>query len=357
MDTDTADTAEEPETHECQSAFWAGETPPDSAAAVEHSGKMQQQCERRSEPSPEDPTRDSSPAEVSPVSEPVASGSGAAADDGSSEGDRPAGVDEEDDTQEVRELRNALRMLVYERDVDSINNGGPSSREGEAGKNDGQANGRTGTEPEREGRGTSATTLNSIPGLVNRVIEEHYTEGTARHEAGRPSPRQDGTMTELLLAVIVEFAEPHLARAARRRLVGSAHEAEGGRSSGRREGASARKRRRRNENDGGGDEGASTSYDERAVSWTESCVRQVLRAGGGGDDGGRCSAVIPELDALLGATGEHDGAAMDDDVREAVLLGYRAHRSLFGGGGGADGRGEGRVEEASPWHTKNLLSS
>ena len=350
MDTDAADTAKGPAEDEAedpganderQGSFWSGDgTPPDSAAAARSRDTPQG---RRRGPSQDEPAGDASPAEVSP-----ASGSVAAADGGPADG--PAGADEEDGPEEVRELRNALRMLVYERDVVSIYNGGPPAEpRGGTDEDDGWAptegprRDRTGPAgPGPGGRGTSDAGLNSIPGLVNRVIEEHYA-GTERR--ARPPPARDGTMTELLLAVIVEFAEPHLARAARRRLAGRGG-GEGGRSGGRRGGDPARKRRR-NGDDDGDDGGALSSYDERAVSWSESCLRQVLRSGGGGD-GGRRRWAIPELDALLGATGVHDGAAMDDDVREAVLLGFRAQRSLSGSGGGAtEGRGEGQYRSAS----------
>jgi hypothetical protein len=90
---------------------------------------------------------------------------------------------------------------------------------------------------------------------------------------------------------------------------------------------------------------SSFGFDERAISWATSCIKQLLQLtspitlpntssttvnqlnndtmNGYLDDGH-----IPELDALLSASGEHDGTKMEECMQSALLQGFQNRRIL-----------------------------
>ena len=101
-----------------------------------------------------------------------------------------------------------------------------------------------------------------------------------------------------------------------------------------------------------GREDKASSFDERAISWATSCIKQLLQTPSPTlpppnmsnntvkqlnksgkdtplnnhlDDG---HMMIPELDALLSASGEHDGMEMEECIQSALLQGLQCHRLL-----------------------------
>mmetsp|Transcript_43359 Transcript_43359/g.92175 ORF Transcript_43359/g.92175 Transcript_43359/m.92175 type:complete len:382 (+) Transcript_43359:97-1242(+) len=294
---------------------------------------------------------------------------------GSVDGDQSGGRDSDSDNEEVpeiTELRKALEYLVSERDVEKIYNGNKKeTNESKASKSDTIAarNDTRGKEREDE-------QLCAIPNLINRILMEHYSNdqhGCAKiliqkrnsidaesTDAKKSPPRkQREKMTQLLIAVILEFAEPHFARTARRR------QQERSRNltlQQRRRQARDEKKARGKQPQSSGDENAlprddlasAFEFDERAASWATSCLKQLLRppsassfAQSSGapndwhasstankncydrsplkDDGDR---VIPELDALLAASGPHDGMEMERRTQSALMLGLQGRRLL-----------------------------
>lgn len=169
-------------------------------------------------------------------------------------------------------------------------------------------------------------TLHAIPNLINRILLEHYPASNKR-EKSTPDGLSKSTilnidqkilMTQLLIAVIVEFAEPHFVRMSQSR------EDNGTISKkSRKEVASESSR-------------SKYGFSKRAAAWATSCLSCLLQTALSTDE----STHIPELDALLGATGEMDGMKIEDRIRRSILCGVNGSRlndlgNLFDGGIGA----------------------
>jgi hypothetical protein len=233
--------------------------------------------------------------------------------------------------------------------------------------------GGEGGDDDRGGKGEGGgdrRRLYGIPNLVNRVLMEHFTAYNHHHSHSHHGTRgkegltteQRETLTQLLLAVIVEFAEPHFVNVTLHR------ERERERRTMSR---SSVQLRRKDDRDGketttsggirsprGTGEGKvpppstttrmggnrHTEFDDRAVSWATSCISQLIgppgvRRGGdeerddyrdrrsstGGDDD---DYAIPALDALLAASGPHDGLLMEKRMRSELMHSLRDRRML-----------------------------
>jgi hypothetical protein len=125
-------------------------------------------------------------------------------------------------------------------------------------------------------------------------------------------------MTQLLIAVIIEFVEPHFVRMSKSR--------EGS-------GTMSKKSTKEVSSESSG---SGYGFSKRAVAWATSCLSCLLQTSLSTDE----STHIPELDALLGATGEMDGMKIEELIRRSILCGVTGSRlndlgDLFGCGIGA----------------------
>jgi hypothetical protein len=82
-------------------------------------------------------------------------------------------------------------------------------------------------------------------------------------------------------------------------------------------------------------------FDNRAVAWATSCIHQLLQqpqqsVGVDFTTGDKMNSnnnddddyAIPELDALLAASGPHDGLPMQERIQCALMNGLNSHRLL-----------------------------
>lgn len=198
--------------------------------------------------------------------------------------------------------------------------------------------------------------LTAIPNLVNRALMEHYYSSNSsndppRVENGKWTKHQKDTVTRLLLAVIVEFSEPYFIRMTLR------DEEHRGRLL-----LLQRQQQKNNENKTTTMTTKTTSnndassqncsrldkdvkFDNRAVAWATSCIHQLLfqqpqQSSGvdftketgdnmnGNNNNNNNDYTIPELDALLAASGPHDGITMQEWIHCALMNGLNGRRLL-----------------------------
>jgi hypothetical protein len=113
-------------------------------------------------------------------------------------------------------------------------------------------------------------------------------------------------MTQLLIAVIIEFAEPHFVKTSQlNRAVDDQRPSKKTKTS-----PSDAKSKNIDSDDG-------TKFSKRAVEWATSCISRLLQTSTSSDD----PTHIAELDALLGATGENDGLKLEDLMQKSLLCG------------------------------------
>ena len=133
-----------------------------------------------------------------------------------------------------------------------------------------------------------------IPGLVNRVLSESNREGGLKRSVA---------MTELLVELVLGFVEPYVMQIWKERMNNTSNKA---------------KSSNMHSNDGRLLSRSSTTFDahsteyrDRAISWAIERIKDLLRPvdGGSGTD-------IPELDALLSASGRYDGLVHERKVQE-----------------------------------------
>jgi len=134
--------------------------------------------------------------------------------------------------------------------------------------------------------------MECIPGLVNRVLSESNREGGLKRSVA---------MTELLVELVLGFVEPYVMQIWKERMNNTSNKAKSS-----------------NMNDGRYLSRSSTTFDahsteyqDRAISWAIERIKDLLRPvdGGSGTD-------IPELDALLSASGRYDGLVHERNVQE-----------------------------------------
>jgi len=164
-------------------------------------------------------------------------------------------------------------------------------------------------------RRTNEKEVEYIPGLVNRVlcVESNREGGLKRSVA----------MTELLVDLVLGFVEPHVMQVSKERI-----------------NASNETKSSNMYNDDGRflssttSDVISTEYRDRAIGWAIERIKDLLRpvdVGSGTD--------IPELDALLSASGRYDGLVHERNVQERlreVLGRMKPMLSAAKGGEGSD---------------------
>jgi hypothetical protein len=182
--------------------------------------------------------------------------------------------------------------------------------------------------------------LTAIPNLVNRTLMEHYSSNSTT-SSGPPrvenkwTRQQKDTVTQLLLAVIIEFSEPYFIRMTLRE---------------DQERLNLLQQQRNDKDKITTSNGASlrqhcsldtdVKFDNRAVAWATSCIHQLLQPpqqsvgvdftkekghlNSNNDD----DYSIPELDALLAASGPHDGIPMQERIQCALMNGLNGRRLL-----------------------------
>ena len=310
--------------------------------------------------------------------DPSGDGGSDADDDGDSDGDGDGG----EDLPEIVNLRKALEYLIDVRDAENTSGEGDSngkkqqqrSNESQSPQLNTASAEDNGANEEAPNDGNENMQLYMVPNLVNGILMEHYsfnhrprdhekqtqeqnsiaasTAATDENAKRSPSRVQRQLMTELLIAVIVEFAEPYLARMARHRQLERARllrmqQRQQHAQQPTQETLQGRKKGRLQKNEAEDPlqnvQSSLPDFDKRAVSWATSCLTQLLRPQPVASPGSKSSAAagslsddeepsnpthIPELDALLAASGLHDGMEMERRMQSALLCGLQGRRLL-----------------------------
>lgn len=212
--------------------------------------------------------------------------------------------------------------------------------------------------------------LYQLPNLVNRIMMEHYTVATPNKQSHKKSDttntatscmtrQQRELMTQLLVAVIVEFAESHFVRMARHRrrmqrdkLLEQQLQKSEKKKSRTNDVTSSNQRAVGGEEDtrtkAKADESAEFQFSESAVSWATQCIGRLLQPSISISSSNLCNkdgttisttiadnsttveeAHISELDALLAATGPCDGMELELRMQNSLLCGVQGHRMLL----------------------------
>jgi len=255
--------------------------------------------------------------------------------------------DDEEDMPEIVDLQKALEYLVSERDIEKIYSGIISTSHSNA------------TAQSNQEKNTNVTDeqLHMIPNLVNRILMECYSQqppdtinqqnndtSCAQKDISR---KQRHKLTQLLLAVIVEFAEPYFVRVAQYKDQKRARKIQQKKQKTemKSDDEMNKKRSAQPQKD---DTSPSLEFDERAISWATSCIKQLIEFPGPSEvpltarsmdnlfDDNNINETeideqtsledhhIPELDALLAATGKHDAMKMEQDFQRAILQGLQS---------------------------------
>ena len=188
-----------------------------------------------------------------------------------------------------------------------------------------------------------------IPNLVNCILMECYSHqptatnqqqnndtSCARKEISR---KQRHKLTQLLLAVIVEFAEPYFVRVAQYKDQERARKIQ--QKKQKTEMKEDEMNKKKSATQPKDDTPQSLEFDERAISWATSCIKQLIEypgpasvsaSGMGKSNDSNADGImsendqqtsledhhIPELDALLAATGKHNAMEMEQDFQRAI---------------------------------------
>ena len=182
-------------------------------------------------------------------------------------------VQQDDEAQVLEELRQARDVLQRHRGTAD-----------DAASASGVVPARTNNEKEME----------YIPGLVNRVLSESNREGGLKRSVA---------MTELLVELVLGFVEPYVMQIWKERMNNTSIKAK---SSNMYSDDDKFLSRSSTTSDA-----HSTEYRDRAISWAIERIKDLLRpveVGSGTD--------IPELDALLSASGRYDGLVHERNVQE-----------------------------------------
>ena len=261
---------------------------------------------------------------------------------------------DDDDVPEIIELRKFLEYLVTDRDIKKVYN---SSSD----------NNSTTSRPTNEGDSDkNEELLYLVPNLVNRILIEHYSPNNLHDKRSQAhddvrsnnvrqkmmTRRQKEKMNQLLLAVIVEFSEPYFARVVRhRREQAQTKELLTQQLSN----WEKKKKRSRTNLDNpplqSNSQRMASHFDERAVSWATACIDQLIRpptasyvSSNRNNGNVRCNNErshtyhrvdnyhIPELDALLAASGPHDGLEAEDRMQSALMHSLQSRRALRSNG-------------------------
>ena len=257
--------------------------------------------------------------------------------------------DDEDDIPEIVDLQKALEYLVSERDIEKIYNGIISTS---------HSTNATAQSDKENNKDNDDEQLHMIPSLVNRILMENFSQEpltTNQQQQNQNdtscaqkdiSRKQRHKLTQLLLAVIVEFAEPYFVRVAQYKDQERARKIQQKKQKKEMKEADEKKRSATQPKEDTSDQ--SLEFDERAVSWATSCIKQLIEYPGPAEvsipasldslfgdnninsdenDQKQMSLEdhhIPELDALLAATGKHDAMEMEQDFQRAILQGLQS---------------------------------
>lgn len=148
-------------------------------------------------------------------------------------------------------------------------------------------------------------------------MNEHYSTSEEKKSSKSStldtevvSVEQKMLMTQLLIAVIVEFTEPHFVRTSKMNQEDQMHT----------------KKSKTEESSKKATDALSSSsilFSNRAVDWAKSCLSRLLKTTISTNQ----STHIAELDALLGATGENHGLKLEEMVQQSLLCGLMGARS------------------------------
>ena len=250
--------------------------------------------------------------------------------------------DDEEDIPEIVDLQKALEYLVSERDIEKIYNGIISTSNSNA----------TAQSDKEKNTNDNDEQLNMIPNLVNRILMECYShQPTATNQQQQNdtscaqkeiSRKQRHKLTQLLLAVIVEFAEPYFVREAqykdqeRARKIQQKKQKKEMQADDEMNKKISALPKEDNTSD------PSLEFDKRAISWATSCIKQLIEYPGSSISSSGIGSLIgsiadendqqmsledhhiPELDALLASTGKHDAMEMEQDFQRAILQGLQS---------------------------------
>ena len=230
-----------------------------------------------------------------------------------------------DDVPEIKELQRALEYLISdERSSKLKSNNDEETREGPSGTTMPQHYNIPATNAGNE-------TLHQIPNLVNRILVEHYfiLPSDQRQKIRDISYEARQKMTQLLIAVIIEFTEPYFDLINRRK------EEERGKVLQQKDEEPQKKKSKGHKNVEE-QRRSKIRFEDRAVSWATQCLKLLLQprlppsiqSNNTIEKRLENDIHIPELDALLAATGSNDGFEIDQRMQESLLLGVQA-RSMF----------------------------
>ena len=256
------------------------------------------------------------------------------------------GSNDHDDVPEIIELRRALEYLVTVRDIENAYNSDNNQWQ----KPSTHSTSRLNNFP-ANGEGRHHELLYLVPNLVNRILMEHYSSNNylLLHGSQQSKPivtrKQKEKMNQLMLAVIVEFSEPYFARVVRHRRQLQKEQL----LFQQQNNGDKRKRSRKNRDSPPQSTSLITQFDERAVSWATACINQLIQP----PTSTLLSSIridnvkynnnqnqtettrhrienyyIPELDALLAATGPHDGLEAEERMQNALMHSLQGRRLL-----------------------------
>ena len=272
-------------------------------------------------------------------------------DDDSNCSDDNSDSDDEEDIPEIVDLQKALEYLVSERDIEKIYKSIISTSHSNASRQQ---------QSDKEKNTNEDEQLHMmIPNLVNRILMECYSQqppatnqqnqnqnDTSYYAQKDMSRKQRHKLTQLLLAVIVEFAEPYFVREAQYKDQERARKIQRKKQKTelKDDDEMNKKKRALPKEDNTSD--PSLEFDKRAISWATSCIKQILdspalaapssgldssidnNADGMSENDQKQMSLedhhIPELDALLAATGKHDAMEMEQDFQRALLQGLQS---------------------------------
>jgi len=267
-----------------------------------------------------------------------------------SSSDDSSSEDDEEDISEIVDLQKALEYLVSERDIEKIYNGIISTSNTAA-----ESNQKKNTNDDEQ--------LNMIPNLVNRILMECYSpqppttnqqNNDTSYAKKDMSRKQRHKLTQLLLAVIVEFAEPYFVRVAKYKDQERARKIQQKKQKNEMQADDEMNQKKSATQPKEDNTPQSLEFDERAISWATSCIKQLIEYPGSAvtsstsglgslfsDNNINTDSTsendqqmsledhhIPELDALLAATGKHDAMEMEQDFQQAILQGVQSRLLL-----------------------------
>jgi hypothetical protein len=234
---------------------------------------------------------------------------------------------------EIVDLRRALKYLITRRDVEELYSNKPETSSTQP--KDVSSARRLKRDEERT----------AIPNLVNRILMDHYSSNSTTSNGPPPfvenkwTRQQKNTLTQLLLAVIIEFSEPYFIRMTLREEQERLNLLQQQRND---------KEKSMTSNGGASRQhcslDADTKFNNRAVAWATSCIHQLLQqpqqsvgvdltgakghVNSNNNDDDDDDYAIPELDTLLAASGPHDGLPMQERIQCALMNGLNSRRLL-----------------------------